>query len=113
MRERIECPKWRSIYYNNLIRDAKTGKLTWNFELDYLYHNTNFNRADSIANWNFKHGLYTGRFMSVFAEYSRWVHLNTNTMRYYNTCTRVKGFGHDLFYIPGDENPLNHWIYDF
>jgi hypothetical protein len=51
--------------------------------------------------------------MSIFAEYSRWVHLNTNTMRYYNTCTRAKGFGHDLFYIPGDENPLNHWIYDF
>jgi hypothetical protein len=45
--------------------------------------------------------------MSVFAEYSRWVHLNTNTMRYYNTCTRAKGFGHDLFYIPGDENPLS------
>lgn len=57
--------------------------LSWNFELEYLYKNTNFNRADSIANWATKHGLYTGRFMALFPEYSRWVHLNTNTLRYF------------------------------
>lgn len=51
--------------------------------------------------------------MAVFAEYSRWVHLNTNTIRYFHVCSRTKGFGNDLFYIPGDENPLNHWVYDF
>mmetsp|Transcript_6208 Transcript_6208/g.861 ORF Transcript_6208/g.861 Transcript_6208/m.861 type:complete len:137 (-) Transcript_6208:140-550(-) len=51
--------------------------------------------------------------MAVFAEYSRYVHLNTNTMSFFKTCTRTKGFGHDLFYIPGDDNPLNHWVYEF
>jgi hypothetical protein len=28
-------------------------------------------------------------------------------------CPRVKGFGFDVHSIPGDENTLNHWMYEF
>lgn len=28
-------------------------------------------------------------------------------------CPRVRGFGFDVFSMQGDENPLNHWVYDF
>lgn len=31
----------------------------------------------------------------------------------HKVCLRVKGLGHDVFYVQGDENPLNHWVYDF
>lgn len=60
-----------------------------------------------------KNGMFTGRANFIFPEYSRWVHLATNTLPMYKVCARVKGFGHDIFTIQGDENPLNHWVYDF
>lgn len=72
----------------------------------------NFNKADSIGYWAQKHGLYTGRVNFVFPEYSRWVHLNTNTLAMLKVCMGAKGFGHDIFYIAGDDNPMNHWVYD-
>ena len=27
-------------------------------------------------------------------------------------CPRLGGFGEDIFTVQGDENPLNHWIYE-
>ena len=51
-----------------------------------------------------KAGLYSGRAWFVFPEYSRWVHLGTNTLPMMKICPRVKGFGHDIHSIPGDEN---------
>lgn len=113
LKENIKDPKWRSIFTNNISKNAKTGNDAFNFELSYLNHNLNFNKADSLGNWAVKHGMFTGRAHFVFPEYSRWVHLATNTLPMYKVCARVKGFGHDIFYLQGDENPLNHWIYDF
>lgn len=39
--------------------------------------------------------------------------MGTNTLPMIKVCPRVSGFGKDIFTIQGDENPLNHWIYDF
>lgn len=103
----MQDPKWRQVFSSNLVQDPKSG-LRWNFEMDYLHHNVKFNKADSIGYWAEKHGLLPGRAMFIFAEYSRWVHLNTNTMAMMKVCPRVKGFGHDIFYIQGDENPLSN-----
>lgn len=43
--------------------------------------------------------------MFAFPEYSRWVHLNTNTMPMRFVCPRVRGYGEDIFAVQGDENP--------
>lgn len=66
-----------------------------------------FNKADSVGNWPVKAGLYPGRAHFVFPEYSRWVHLNTNTIPMLTVCPQVKGFGQDIFAYQGDENPLS------
>lgn len=113
MKENILCPKWRSNFKQLLRFNDKTGKYEWSFDLESLYHNLTFNKADCIANWTSKYGLFPGRAHFIFNEYSQWVHLNTNTLPMLKICPRVTGFGHDIFMIQGDENPLNHWIYDF
>jgi len=46
-----------------------------------------------------KYGLFTGRACFIFPEYSRWVHLNTNTLAMMKVCLRLKGYGHDIFAI--------------
>jgi len=110
--DNIADSKWRKILSQNLTVDS-SNKLAWRFEMEYLYHNLHFNKADSIGYWAEKHGIYTGRVNFIFPEYSRWVHLNTNTLAMRRVCAHLKGFGLDVFYIQGDENPLNHWIYEF
>jgi len=81
----------------NIIKDQKSGKYDWNFEFNYLYHNINFNKADSLGYWAMRYGIYTGRALFVFPEYSHWVHLNNNTMPMLKVCARLKGYGHDIF----------------
>lgn len=103
----LQDPKWRNIFINNISKNAKTGADSFNFELNYLNHNLGFNKADSLGNWAMKNGIYTGRTNFIFPEYSRWVHLATNTLPMYKVCSRVKGFGHDIFTIQGDENTLS------
>jgi hypothetical protein len=43
--------------------------------------------------------MWTGRCMFAFPEYSRHVHLNTNTMAILRVCARAKGYGNDIFAI--------------
>jgi len=85
---------------------------SWHFNFEHLLHNVNFNKADSVGNWVEKHGIYGGRATFIFPEYSRWIFLNTNTLPLLRTCVHCKGYGSDIFAIQGDENPLNHWMYE-
>lgn len=88
LKTNIKDPKWRSIFEKNIIKNAKTGQSSFNFELNYLNHNLTFNKADSLGNWAVKHGVFTGRAHFVFPEYSRWVHLATNTLPMHKICLR-------------------------
>jgi hypothetical protein len=49
-----------------------------------------------------------GRTMFAFPEYSRYVHLATNTIPMYKICPHLEGLGTDIFAIQGDENPLSN-----
>lgn len=112
IRRAIEDPKWRDIFIENLKRVGEQN-YDWSFDLANLHRNVSFNKADSIGYWAEKHGLYTGRVCFLFPEYSRWIHLNTNTLPIMKVCMKAKGYGHDILAIQGDENPLNHWVYEF
>lgn len=46
-----------------------------------------------MGSWNERTGLYTGRVCFIAPEYSRWFHLNTNTLAIYKTCIKARGFG--------------------
>lgn len=50
--------------------------------------------------------------MFVFPEYSRWVHLGTNTLPMLKVCPQLHGFNEGISYVQGDENPQNHWVYE-
>jgi len=61
-------------------------KLRWSFEMEFVYKNIFFNKADSLGYWPYNIGLYPGRVLFLFPEYSRWVHLNTNTLAMHKVC---------------------------
>ena len=63
-------------------------KFQWNFDSEALDHNLQFNSAVSLGYWAVKHGMYTGRALFVFPDYSRWIHLNTNTISMKKVCAR-------------------------
>jgi len=63
-------------------------KFEWNFYSEALNHNLQANNAVSLGFWAHKHGMYTGRAVFVFPDYSRWVHLNTNTIPMLKVCAR-------------------------
>jgi len=111
LKREIADPKWRAIFAQNL-RRAGDGHFEWNFNLQNLLKNVRFNKADSVGNWVDRHGLYGGKAQFIFPEYSRWIHLNTNTLPFHRTCIHCQGYGIDIFAIQGDENPLNHWVYE-
>ena len=43
--------------------------------------------------------------MFAFPEYSRYVHLGTNTLPMYTVCPKLQGLNQDIFAIQGDDNP--------
>ena len=67
---------------------------------------------NSMSGWSTACGLYPGRAHFIFPDNSRYVHLNTNTLPMMNVCPKLQGFGEDIFSVQGDENPLNHWVYE-
>jgi pimeloyl-ACP methyl ester carboxylesterase len=111
LRRQISDPKWRSIFMQNL-KKVSDQQSEWNFELDYLHHNLHFKGADNIFYWAEKHGLFTGRSYFVFPDQSRWVYMNQNTIQIHKVCIKNKGFGNDIIALQGDDNPLNHWMYE-
>ena len=57
--------------------------------------------------------MWGGKCCFIFPEYSRYVYLSTNTNAIYRTCAQAKKMGSEIFAIQGDDNVLNHWMYDF
>jgi len=42
-----------------------------------------------VAYWSESYGLWPGQALALFAAQSRWVHLNTNTLPFYNVFPRL------------------------
>lgn len=69
------------------------------------------NYAD-VAVWSHAYGLWPGQALCLFANYSRWVHLSTNTLPFYNVFPRLENeFGRHLNIHGMSESPLNHWMH--
>lgn len=108
---RIPCPKWKAIFKQNL-KMITPANYDWNFNMNGLLENISHSGANHIGAWNPNFGLWGGRCCFVFPEYSRWVHLGTNTLPMHKVCMKVRGYSHDIFSVQGDESPLNHWVYE-
>ena len=44
-----------------------------------------------VALWSESYGLWPGQTFAIFAAHSRWVHLATNTLPFYNVFPRLEG----------------------
>lgn len=106
----VKCPKWRRIFESNLVR--YDGQYDWKFNMEAVLDNLRNNSPNSMTGWSKAVGLYPGRACFAFPDYSRYVHLNSNTLPMMSVCPKLNGFGEDIFSIQGDENPQNHWVYE-
>jgi len=82
----IPCAKWQSIFKQNL--DVSGSAPQWKFNVQDLAANTKKAYPD-VAVWDESYGLWPGQAMAVFASESRWVHLSTNTLPFYNVFPRL------------------------
>lgn len=107
--EGIACPKWRSIFRQNLDLE----KVMWKNNMEALWKNTKKNQPD-IAIWSQSYGLWPGNALCLFAAHSRWIHLSTNTLPFYNVFPRLEGKfpGHINIHGGDDTSPLNHWLHE-
>jgi len=86
--QNISCRKWASIFKNNL--DVEGSTPFWKINLEALATNMNKFNPD-VAQWSESYGLWPGQTLALFAAHSRWVHLSTNTLPFYNVFPRLQG----------------------
>merc|ERR1719327_1583479 len=80
----ISCPKWAAIFKQNLDLE----KMAWRNNMQALHRNANKNRPD-VAIWSESNGPWPGEALCLFAANSRWIHLSTNTLPFYNVFPRL------------------------
>ena len=78
-----------------------------------LAANMSKHRSD-IGLWSESYGLWPGQALAIFAANSRWVHLSTNTLPFYNVFPRLQdGFPEKITTFANDlEGPMTHWIHE-
>jgi pimeloyl-ACP methyl ester carboxylesterase len=109
--QHITCPKWRKIFKQNIESDKNP--LQWKMNLNDLAVNMNKFQPD-VAIWSHSYGLWPGQTFAHFPAHSRWIHLSTNTLPFYNVYPRLQNqFATASFNIHGtDESPTNHWMHE-
>jgi len=111
LKDNIACPKWASIFCQNLKQEGSN--LHWKTNYQGLYRNMKKFEPD-VAIWSQSYGLWPGQALALFASHSRWIHLSTNTLPFYNVFPRLEGQFPTLIgtHADGFESPLNHWIHE-
>jgi pimeloyl-ACP methyl ester carboxylesterase len=105
-----EHPKWRQIVKQNLI-DGKSA-LQWKFNMEGLVHNVK-KQSNDISGWSTRYGIFPGRAFVLFADHSKWVFLNTNTIPFYKFFPKLEGrFPSNSFNtVQTTEDPLSNNFY--
>ena len=111
LEQNIHCKKWLSIFKQNL--NQESGSLHWNFNVEDLAANSKKQSPD-VTKWSHAQGLWPGQALALFATNSRWVHLATNTLPFYNVFPRLQGQFPGQINTHGDglEGPMTHWIHE-
>jgi pimeloyl-ACP methyl ester carboxylesterase len=109
--DNIACKKWASIFKQNL--ENKGDHAVWKCNIADLHANMKKAQPD-VAIWDASYGLWPGQALCLFAAHSRWVHLSTNTLQFYNVIPRLQGKfpGHINTWAEEFESPLNHWLHE-
>ena len=66
--------------------------------------------VSDISGWSARYGLYPGRAFVLFAEYSRWIFMNTNTIPFYCFFPKLEGrFPSNNFnFVQAADDPLSN-----
>ena len=107
----IPCKKWASIFKQNV--NSEGSSLSWTLNLDALYKNMRKHNPD-VSDWSESYGLWPGQALALFAANSRWVHLSTNTLPFYNVFPRLQGKFPELISTHADDfhGPMTHWLHE-
>ena len=73
--------KWASIFKQNLVQEGSG--LSWVINLNAMDADVRKYRPN-LYGWSKSYGLWPGQTLALFAAHSRWVHLSTNTLPFYN-----------------------------
>lgn len=109
--EAVPCKKWASIFKQNLNEEGSS--LSFDFNVQALNHNMNKHNPD-VADWNHSYGMWPGQALSIFAAHSRWVHLSTNTLPFYNVFPKLDGKFPSLINTHAEDchGPMTHWLHE-
>ena len=71
-------------------------------------------RNSRTAIWSQSYGLWPGQTLALFAAYSRWIHLSTNTLPFYNVMPRLQNEfpGKINTWAEGLTGPETHWLHE-
>jgi len=110
--ENILDRNWARIFKEALVQEGSN--LGWKININALYAQTKKHQPD-IAGWTQNcGGLWPGQTLAIFSAHSRWVHLSTNTLRFYSVFPRLQE------QFPGNINihatefygPETHWLHN-
>lgn len=107
----IACSKWASIFRQNLMTEGS--QPYWRNNIDALAANMRKFNPD-VATYSESYGLWPGQTFAIFAANSRWVHLATNTLPFYNVFPRLEGQFPNLITTHASdlEGPMTHWMHE-
>jgi pimeloyl-ACP methyl ester carboxylesterase len=103
---------WARVFREALVQEGSS--LAWRINIEALYQQTKKHSPD-IAAWRQNcGGLWPGQTLALFAAHSRWVHLSTNTLPFYNVFPRLQEqFPHSINIHASDlEGPETHWLHN-
>ena len=104
----IDDPNWRKVFKQNV--NMAKGTPQWNFNMKIITDDMKKVKP-VVASWSESYGLWPGRAWVQIPAYSKWIHLSTNTLPFYDVFPRLENqFPSSDFNIFGnDETPANHW----
>ena len=107
----ITDKKWASIFKQAL--DTSGSSLSWKVNMEALGEDVKL-RVSRTAHWGPSYGLWPGQTLALFAAHSRWIHLATNTLPFYNVMPRLQnGFpGKINTWAEGLTGPGTHWMHE-
>jgi pimeloyl-ACP methyl ester carboxylesterase len=107
----ISCKKWAAIFKQNINADGSS--LSWTVNIDALHKNMSKHVPD-VCNWSESYGLWPGQALAIFAANSRWIHLSTNTLPFYNVFPKLDGQFPQKISTHADDfhGPMTHWLHE-
>lgn len=107
----IPCAKWQSIFKQNL--DVSGSTPAWKFNVEDLNKNVH-KRVPDVCTWSESYGLWPGQALAIFASESRWIHMSTNTLPFYNVFPRLQNqFPNQIYaHADGFTGPMTHWLHE-